>query len=227
MKAIWVCPSLCGCKIEMDGEFDHASLFYDAGTLSTYKHPKPYTATSLNILSVCLAHIPLKTAPIDEAQFFDFNDDLGELVQNRGYMKLPLVNATEAEILYVNLYRYTAQMWSPSSICGCKLWQSWDRNDPTGNSMIIQKSHFTVRCRHHKNDTDDAVAVREECESVSKAISLLITTFLKLDGRQDEIKWRFEPDRSIVLSHSLLTQADKDLANALPKPDIKKPVRIE
>ena len=93
--------------------------------------------------------------------------------------------------------------------------------------MRIQKSHFTVRCRHHKTDTDDAIAVREECESVSKTIGLLIKTFPKLDGGDSEIKYRFSPDRSISFSHPLLTQADKDMFNILPKVGIKKQVRVE
>ena len=225
MKSIWVCPALCGCEIEMEADFDISALENDSGRTVSYRHPKPYTISSMTILNTCVAHQPLLSTPIDESQFMDYDIDFGGFVQNRGYLKLPIVSPTSAEMLYSGLYKYTAQIWSPS-VCKCHLFGVFERDKP-GQTHVIKKSILTKRCIHHKNDTDDAQAVRDEVESVTKGIQLLMNTFQKLDGGQDGIKYRFEADRSIVFSHPLLNQTDKDSINALPKPDIKKSIRVE
>ena len=119
-------------------------------------------------------------------------------------------------------------LWSPDT-CECQIEYSWDDTVPQDQrthtiSKIVRAcsihSHHTLK-ENHFND------VLDENQSKNKAVGLLVKTFKKLDGGDSEIKWRFEIDRSIVLSHPLLTQVDKDTVNALPKPDIIKKVTVE
>ena len=225
-KAQWLCPHLCGCAIEMDANFIDEGLENIDGVLVSHRHPIPFTITSMNIISVCLAHQPLLTAPIDEAQFLDYDEEKEAFVQNRGYVRVPLLNPSDAERLYINLYTCSAQLWKPLT-CNCELYVCTDRNDAEGNSHLIKKHSYTKRCKHHKNDTDEATAVIEENQSLNKAIGLLVKTITKLDGKQNEVAWQFDKDRNIVISHPLLDQKDKDDMNALPKQGIAKSVRFE
>ena len=107
---------------------------------------------------------------------------------------------------------------------------------------------------HHLTKEAHYQDVLDENRSKNKAIGLLVKKIPKLEAylaqeEQEEIvlrtmddgsvfsykrkkpneqvKWRFEADRSIVLSHSLLTQVDKETMNALPKLDIIKKVKVE
>ena len=119
-------------------------------------------------------------------------------------------------------------LWSPDT-CGCQIEYSWDDTVPQ-EQRTHSVSKILKACpihSHHPDKESHYQDILDENQSKNKAIGLLIKTFAKLDGGQDEIKWRFKADRSIVLSHSLLTQADKDTANALPKTGIKKSVRVE
>ena len=111
----------------------------------------------------------------------------------------------------------------------CQIEYEWDDTVPQ-DQRTHTVSQIIKTCPIHQHHIDKVAHyqdVLDENQSKNKAIGLLIKTFVKLDGGQDEIKWRFEEDRTIVLSHPLLTQKDKDDANALDKSDIKKSVRIE
>ena len=119
-------------------------------------------------------------------------------------------------------------LWSPDT-CGCQIEYEWDDSVPQ-EQRIHSASKIVKACsiHQHHNDKDAHYQdVLDENQSKNKAVGLLIKTFKKLDGGQDEITWRFEDDRSLVISHPLLTQKDKDDANALSKDDIVKQVRIE
>ena len=119
-------------------------------------------------------------------------------------------------------------LWSPDT-CGCQIEYEWDDTVPQ-DQRTHTVSLIVKACPIHSHHTDISTHyddVLGENQSKNKAIGLLVKTFKKLDGGQDEIKWRFEADRSIVLSHPLLTQADKETMNTLPKPDIIKKVKVE
>ena len=119
-------------------------------------------------------------------------------------------------------------LWRPDT-CDCKIEYQWDDTVPP-DQRTHTVSSIVKACPIHSHHTDIATHyddVLGENQSKNKAIGLLIKTFEKLDGGQNEIKWRFEADRSIVLSHPLLTQVDKDMVNALPKLDIIKKVKVE
>lgn len=118
--------------------------------------------------------------------------------------------------------------WSPDT-CKCTLEYEWDDAVPqelrTHTIANVVKAcpihdHHTDKIAHY----DDVMA---ENQSKNKAIGLLCKTIGKLDGGQNEVKWRFDKDRNIILSHPLLTQKDKDDMNTLNKPDIKKQVSFE
>lgn len=119
-------------------------------------------------------------------------------------------------------------LWSPDT-CGCQIEYQWDDSVPQ-DQRVHSVGTIVKACpvhQHHTNKEAHYQDVLDENQSKNKAIGLLLKTFKKLDGGQDEIKWRFEADRSIVLSHPLLTQADKETMNTLPKPDIIKKVKVE
>lgn len=159
MKAIWVCPALCGCQIEMDAEFFSDGLEISNGLTYSHRHPKAFTATSLNIISICPTHQGLENEAVDESYFIDFNERTMQFQQNRGYLKLPLVNPSAAEILYMNLYRYTGQM--TIFPCGCSIYKSCERNVPNSKAIKRHPLH-SKKCERHKNDTDDGKAAKEE-----------------------------------------------------------------
>ncbi|MEK7180615.1 MAG: hypothetical protein AAB706_04015 [Patescibacteria group bacterium] len=119
-------------------------------------------------------------------------------------------------------------LWSPDT-CGCQIEYQWDDAVPQ-DQRTHTISSIVKSCPIHTHHIDKSAHfgdVLSENQSKNKAIGLLIKIFKKLDGGDSEIKWRFEIDRSIVLSHPLLTQVDKDTVNALPKPDIIKKVTVE
>lgn len=119
-------------------------------------------------------------------------------------------------------------LWSPDT-CACQIEFEWDDSVPqelrTHTVATIVKA-----CSIHTsqpNKESHYQEVLDENQSKNKAIGLLVKSIAKLDGGDADINWRFDNNREIILSHSLLTQADKDLFNVLPKSDIKKKVTVE
>lgn len=117
-------------------------------------------------------------------------------------------------------------LWRPDT-CGCEIEYSWD--DTVAQEDRVHDLHSIKKCPIHQGDFDATAygKVKDENQSKNFAIGLMVKTIAKLDGGQNEIKWRFDENRNVILSHSLLTQKDKDDFNALPKNDIKKQVMVE
>ena len=118
--------------------------------------------------------------------------------------------------------------WSPDT-CKCEIEYEWD--DTVSQELRTHNVSKVIKaCAIHAaqpSKESHYVEVLDENQSKNKAIGLLVKTIAKLDGGENEVKWRFDENRDVILSHPLLTQKDKDDMNALDKSDIKKQVRIE
>lgn len=124
-------------------------------------------------------------------------------------------------------------VWSPDT-CGCQIVYEWDDSVPEDEriSTAIEscmshdgKEIFTIKCpihNHHTNKDEHYADVLSENNSKNIAIGLLIKTIGKLDGGAGDVKWRFDDNRNVILSHPMLTQNDKDDMNALDKKGIYK-----
>ena len=119
-------------------------------------------------------------------------------------------------------------LWSPDT-CGCSLEYSWDDSVPQElRTHSISKVIKACPIHSHHPDKESHYAdVLSENQSKNKAVGLLVKTIAKLDGGQDEVKWRFDDKRDLILSHPLLNQKDKDDMNALDKSTIGKKVSFE
>lgn len=119
--------------------------------------------------------------------------------------------------------------WRPDT-CDCELEYEWDDSVPQ-EERVTTISSILKACPIHAHHGDNIEGhysdVLAENQSKNQAIGLLVKTLGKLDGGAEEISWRFNPDRSIVLSHPALTKQDKETMNALEKTDISKQVSFE
>lgn len=119
-------------------------------------------------------------------------------------------------------------LWRPDT-CGCEIEYQWDDSVPL-DQRVHSVSKINKACpvhAHHGNKEAHYADILDENTSKNKAVGLLVKTFKKLDGGENEVTWRFNEDRSIVLSHPSLTAEEKVSANALPKTGIVKQVTIE
>ena len=203
MRAVWICPKLCGCEIEMEGQFNAADLSNEGGRIVSHRHPVPFTAKDLVVIGVCVEHQPLLLQNVDEAQFLDENEE-GDIVQNRGYLKLPV--STDAERLYMNLYGYSGQVWKPST-CGCELRQ-WRKRDGSEDPKV-HRHPKEKRCKHHKNDTDDAQVVKAEQSLADVARTEILKTVA--DG---EFSVKFDNQRKLMVVLRNKTKAVSDKVKA-------------
>src|SRR2546430_486325 len=97
--AIWIPPSLCGCKLQITADFVDDSIVEGV----SYRHPKPFTITDLKIVAVCSGHkVHLAEMP-DTSRFCD------DGVQHRGYLRYPIAHPTPAECLYTLLSMHRGQ----------------------------------------------------------------------------------------------------------------------
>lgn len=118
--------------------------------------------------------------------------------------------------------------WKPDT-CDCHIEYEWD-DTLSENDRVHTVSKIIKACSlhdHHVNKENHYNDVLAENTSKNKAIGLLTKSIPKLDGGQNEVKWRFDIDRNVVLSHPLLNKQDKDKMNAMDKSDISKLVIFE
>lgn len=118
--------------------------------------------------------------------------------------------------------------WRPDT-CKCIMEYQWDDTVPQ-DQRTHSVSKIVEACPIHTGQPDKEThynIVKDENQSKNKAVGLLVKTFAKLDGGAEEIKWRFDENRNIILSHPALNAADKAIFTALNKSEIKKQVSIE
>lgn len=134
--ANWHCPAMCGCVLAIDADWPGAP---EGGV--SYRHPIPGTIRSIAIVAVCAAHDSLRTDPLPTDPWYGC----------RGYMTVP-ASPTEAERLYIALYRYGGQKVRLDT-CGCAIYEVTDRagGAPTRRGHVRHR----VRCAAHDDDNDD------------------------------------------------------------------------
>lgn len=168
--AIWIPPSLCGCQLQITGDFDSEQI-HDG---ISYKHPKPFTITNLKILSVCADHEPQSLEMIDTGIFFDpvqANEGVHAFLaqkkgviassimrQNRGYLKYPIDNPTPAECLYTFLSQYSGTINRQS--CGCS---AFICGDEKGETAFVSHPLNSKQCDFHIGDTPDMKQAQADC----------------------------------------------------------------
>lgn len=116
--------------------------------------------------------------------------------------------------------------WKPDT-CGCEIVYEWDDTVPQE-----ERTHtlFSVsKCPHHQGDINATAyqKVLDENQSKNQAVGLIINNIEKIKGKEDEITWRFDDDRNLILSHPDLDMDDKELINNIDKSEIVKNVSIE
>lgn len=148
----WIPPSLCGCVFKIAADFTDVP----ADGVS-FRHPTPYTITSLEIVSCCQAHLEHKKSMPDVSGLFGVDSITGELVQQRGYLKHPVAQPTEAECLYTFLAQFNGQ--THSYPCGCSSHQFVDEKK---NVTYLAHPKHTRRCHRHREDGHDMRAAKAD-----------------------------------------------------------------
>lgn len=117
-------------------------------------------------------------------------------------------------------------LWKPDT-CGCEIEYQWDSSVPQDERVHTLSTIF--RCPLHENvsHAEAYQAVLDENKSKNMAIGVLCDNVEKLRNRAEEVRWRFDQDRNVVISHPDLNEADKNLMKDVPMDNIVKQVSIE
>ncbi len=147
--AIWIPPSLCGCKFQMTADFTDGSVIDGI----SYRHPAQFTITDLRLISVCDKHKEHALSMPDTSVLMEIDNITGESYQRRGYLKHPIAQPTEAECLYQYFWSHLGQI--RRFPCGC---QSHVYVDGRGKDAVhthLAHPDRTKKCRNHKHDSHD------------------------------------------------------------------------
>lgn len=181
--AIWICPALCGCEIRMTANWA-TDPTEDTGRRVSYQHPRPFSITAMAIEHVCAAHDHLRTEPLSA-------DPYGG---RPGYIRLPLADPTEAQRLYIHLYAYSGQRYTPDT-CRCRIYECVDRRDQT--ATIHQHPRHTSRCQHHQHDDAQHSAAHENAQRKARIIERLERA---LAVSAADIAWEFDDQRVLTVT---------------------------
>lgn len=162
-SAIWVPPSLCGCQLRMTADFTDGSVVDGV----SYRHPKPFTVTDLQVVSVCAVHQPQTLVMLDISGLYDLDPITGDQKQSRGYLQHPISNPTDAQCLYTFLSQYGGQ--TQSFPCGCKGHQFFDESK---NVSYLDHPRHSRKCIVHRNDTKDMKKAASDFKKSLEAITL-------------------------------------------------------
>ncbi len=154
---IWIPPSLCGCQLKMTADFTDGSVVDGV----SYRHPKPFTITSIAIINVCANHKSKILIMPSILNLFDSDPINGGMKQNRGYLKHPIIAPTEAECLYTFLSQYGGQIHGYP--CGCKTHQFVDEK---GNATYLEHPINNQKCFAHKDDSSDMQQAKMDFEQL-------------------------------------------------------------
>lgn len=141
----------------MAAEWSDAPVMRDEERVS-YVHPNNFSMSDLKIISVCGEHDSLRKLGVEVDPYPDY----------RGYIKRPIPDATEAESLYVHLYRYSSRTLWPAT-CDCRINQRHDRFEDTFDTLPHPVN--TRKCQYHTEDDDKHSAVFSEMKQVQDAIA--------------------------------------------------------
>lgn len=147
-KRLWICPALCGCKLNITAEWASDPIDGGDGQNIMYQHPKGFSITDLEIVTVCPEHAPLQNTISD--------DPYGG---RPGYIKLPIDNPTPAQCLYIGLYDCHGNLHTLG--CGCRLYKHFNKTT-VDHHRYLEHPHKTFRCASHKHDHDHSVALADQ-----------------------------------------------------------------
>ena len=174
---IFIPPSLCGCGVRITANWANKAL-YQNGQIISYFHPEPFTINSIDIESVCAAHesykneLPsdpywdLHTEPVGwtSAGYMCVGDTCVHLSK---YGKIPkhtnpkpLNQLSEAEKLYLNLWRFDAKKLTLRGSCDCSagLYVSKENQSET----YVNHPAYSYKCKFHLNDDVQCTQAKDE-----------------------------------------------------------------
>ena len=202
---IWICPALCGCELRIHAEWVDPTATQEDNRLVSHRHPIPGTVRSVEIQSVCTAHDALRTAALPEDPYFG----------SPGYLRIPAgqrtqweAALTEAERLYVHLFRYSAQRNRPDT-CGCRICEVHDRSGQEGLRRVQHRQH-TRKCRSHEDDDDQHTNALENAARKNRLLNRLKNQFPSVTD--DNVTWEFQrtpQGRVFHINPTSLTPAQK------------------
>ena len=149
--AVWIPPSLCGCKLRIHADWVEGSIVDGI----SYRHPKAFTIESVHIISVCLQHQPNTLFMPSILGLYEVDNMTGSMVQRRGYLTHPIINPSPAQCLYQFLSQYGGQRHSYP--CGCSGHQFVDENKNVG---YLEHPINSQKCHAHKSDSHDMVQAK-------------------------------------------------------------------
>lgn len=197
---IWVCPALCGCELEITAEWVKEAEEVDGRRLS-YQHPKGGSIETISIAKVCAQHERHKSEPLPPDPYFGSTGYIplkGQQIQRRVSVKeLDPAQASEAEKLYIQLYRYSGSSFKPDT-CGCRIYTCHDRSGKDQPKQIRHAAR-TAHCRHHARD-DNHKAALEENSRKNLTLMQLREKYPEMDDPRYEPKWRFDDQRVLRIS---------------------------
>ena len=163
--------------------------------LVSFQHPIPKTIRGVKISTVCAAHDHFRTDTLPA-------DPYGGAP---GYLNPIPASPTEAERLYVRLYRYTGQTFRPDT-CGCRIAMCLDRFDVEPEKVHKHPKH-THKCSAHETDDDQHTAAREENKRVSIALAKVRERFKDLTD--EDVQWGFDAARVLRVTAPKLKANEK------------------
>ena len=219
-KAIWICPALCGCEIEMTANWVH-DLFQRGNDTISYGHPVPYTISDLMVHAVCAEHDHLQIDPVAENPYFISEEDFINLIEHfdvqdeatyheianiskRGYIGVP-PNPTNAEKLYIGLYNYSSILHGLDT-CQCKIYKVHRRDSE--QMEISKREDVTYKCKYHKADNDAHDQALTEHTLKNDVVNQLTETHPDLtkqnaDGTSvlddSKVRWKFDKSRKLQI----------------------------
>lgn len=162
--AIWVCPKMCGCKIQMLAEWAQPPI-NENGEIVSYQHPKAETLSDLQITNVCNEHNPVLSQPIENDPYHG----------RPGYINPIPSDPTDAEKLYIYLYRYTGNTHSFDT-CKCIGTFWFDRHSEQRLPNYFKHPKHFNKCSEHAGLSDDVLLdhVVKENQTKNRALAALL-----------------------------------------------------
>ncbi len=145
--ANWIPPCLCDCVLRITADWAG-----DVRSGVSHQHPIPFTITNIEIVSVCDEHKAVLTQPLVSPDVFSVDPYTEELVQRRGYLELPIAHPTDAQKLYIYLWKYHGNVHTAD--CGCRAYHVFEHDHGKHEKLTKPKklAHpvHDFKCKRHR-----------------------------------------------------------------------------
>lgn len=209
-ELIFIHPSLLA-EFRINAEWTESSIEYVGNRTISHRYPIPGTIASISIESLDPSLESLRTAPLPKDPHFGA----------RGYLTPIPENPTEAERVFLHMYRYTGQSFRPDT-CGCKIYEVVDRE--TGDVVRKQHPSLSRKCEHHTTDDDVHTAARGDNSLKNTTVAALLevaparfvetqidpSTAEALKKFVVEPQWSFDVNRNLSVTLNGLTTPEKN-----------------